>query len=145
MDLRRLFYDCEEVCRKFLPHFQTSQIAEGEKHRLRPPTLSGSEVMTLLLLFQTSGFRTLKTFSLHSICQPLPRSFPQRVSSSRFVELAAESRLPLAAVLPTRLGRCPGLSFRDSTPLKVCPTLRIKAPKVCKDIAPRGVSSTGWV
>jgi hypothetical protein len=104
-----------------------------------------SEVRTILILFQPSGFRNLKTFSLHYICQHLTRSFPQRVSSSRFVEWEAESLVPLAAFLTTRLGRCPGLSFLDSSPLKVCHNLRLTSPKVFKDIAQRGGSSTGWV
>jgi hypothetical protein len=144
MDILRLFYDCDEFCREFVPHLQTSQIAEGEKHRIRHPTLSVSEVMTILILFHTSGFRNLKTFYLHYICQQLTRSFPQRVSYSRFVELEAEALLPLAAFLTTRFGRCTGLSFIDSTPLKACHNLRIKSHKVFKDIAQRGVSSTGW-
>jgi hypothetical protein len=100
--------------------------------------------MTLLILFQTSGFRNLKTFYLQYVCHHLTRAFPHRVSYSRFVELEAEALLPLAAFLTTRLGRCTGLSFIDSTPLKVCHNLRIKSHKVFKDIAQRGVSSTGW-
>jgi hypothetical protein len=100
--------------------------------------------MTLLILFQTSGFRTLKTFYLHYVCRHLTRAFPHRVSYSRFVELEAQALLPLAAFLTTRLGRCTGLSFIDSTPLKVCHNLRIKSHRVFKDIAQRGVSSTGW-
>ena len=144
MDILRLFYDCDEFCREFVPHLQAHQIAEGEKHRTRQPTLSVSEVMTLLILFQTSGFRTLKTFYLQYVCHHLTRAFPHRVSYSRFVELEAEAVLPLAAFLTTRLGRCTGLSFIDSTPLKVCHNLRIKSHRVFKDIAQRGVSSTGW-
>jgi hypothetical protein len=144
MDILRLFYDCDEFCREFVPHLQTYQIAKGEKHRSRHPTLSVSEVMTILILFHTSGFRTLKTFYLHHICLHLTRAFPQRVSYSRFVEVEAEALLPLAAFLTTRLGRCTGLSFIDSTPLKVCHNLRIKSHRVFKDIAQRGVSSTGW-
>jgi hypothetical protein len=144
MDILRLFYDCDECWREFLPRLQTSQIAEGEKHRLRHLTLSVSEGRTILLLFQTSGFRTLKTFYLHYICQQLTRAFPQRVSYSRFVELEAEALVPLAVCLSTRFGRCTGLSFIDSTPLKVCHNLRIKSHKVFQDIAQRGVSSTGW-
>jgi hypothetical protein len=144
MDLLRLFYDCDEFCREFVAHLQPYQIAEGEKQRIRHSTLSGSEVMTILLLFHTCGFRHLKTFSLHSLCRHLTRAFPQRVSSSRFVELEAEALLPLAAFLTPRCGRCTGLSFIDSTPLKVCHHLRIKSHKVFKDIAQRGVSSTGW-
>ena len=144
MDILRLFYDCDEFCREFIPSLQAYQIAEGEKHRTRQFTLSVSEVMTLLILFQTSGFRTLKMFYLQYVCHHLTRAFPHRVSYSRFVELEAEALLPLAAFLTTRLGRCTGLSFIDSTPLKVCHNLRIKSHKVFKDIAQRGVSSTGW-
>jgi hypothetical protein len=144
MDILRLFYACDEFCREFVAHLQTSQSAEGEKHRIRHSTLSVSEVRTILILFHTCGFRNLKTFSLHYICRHLTRAFPQRVSYSRFVELEAEALLPLAAFLTTRFGRCTGLSFIDSTPLKVCHNLRIKSHKVFKDIAQRGVSSTGW-
>ena len=144
MDMLRLFYDCDEFCRKVLPSLQAHRIEVGQEHRRRESTLSVSEVMTILILFQTSGFRTLKFFYLHYVCQHLTRAFPHRVSYSRFVELEAETLLPLAAFLTTRLGRCTGLSFIDSTPLKVCHNLRIKSHKVFKDIAQRGVSSTGW-
>jgi len=100
--------------------------------------------MTLLLLLQTSGFRNCTTFSRPQVCRPLTRAFPRLVSDSRFVEVAADARLPLAAVLAPRCGQCRGLSFLDSTPRKVCHTLRLKSPKVFKDVAQRGVSRTGW-
>ena len=144
MDILRLFYDCDEVCREFLPRLQPSQIAEGEKPRLRHLPLSVSEGMTILSLFQTAGFRNLKTCYLSPICRHLSEAFPQRGSYSRFVELEAEALVPLAAFLTTRFGRGTGLSFIDSTPLKVCHNLRIKSHKVFKNIAQRGVSSTGW-
>ena len=144
MDILRLFYDCDEFCREFLPRLHTYQIPAGTGSRPGESRLSVSEVMTIVLLFQTSGFRTLKTFYLQHVCQHLTPAFPHRVSYSRFVELEAQALLPLAAFLTTRLGRCTGLSFIDSTPLKVCHNLRIKSHKVFKDIAQRGVSSTGW-
>jgi len=144
MDIVRLFYDCDEFCREVLPLLPAHRREGGQEHRRREPTLRVSEVRTILLLFQTSGFRTLKTFSLQSVCLHLTRACPHRVSSSRFVEWEAEALLPLAAFLTTGLGRCTGLSFSDSTPLKVCHNLRIKSHRVFKDIAQRGVSSTGW-
>src|SRR5215210_1275524 len=143
MDILRLFSACDECWREFVPHLQTSQLAEGEKPRIRHPTLSVSEVRTIVLLFQTCGFRNLTTFSLHHLCRPLTRAFPPRVSSSRFVEWEGEALVPLAALLTTRFGRCPGLSFLDSTPLKGWHNLRRKSHKVCKAIAQRGVSRTG--
>ena len=72
MDILRLFYDCDEFCREFLPQLRARQVAEGRGRRERETTLSLSEVMTLLILFQTSGFRTLKTFYLRHVCRHLP-------------------------------------------------------------------------
>jgi hypothetical protein len=132
MDILRLFSDWDEFCREVLPLLQAHRIEVGQDHRRREPTLSVSEVMTIMILFQTSGFRTLKTVYLQYICRHLTRAFPHRVSYSRFVELEAKALLPLAAFLTTRLGRCPGLSFIDSTPLKGCHNLRIKSHKVSR-------------
>jgi hypothetical protein len=144
MDILRLFYDCDEFCREFVPQLQARQVAEGRGPRQREATLSLSEVMTILILFQTSGFRNFKTFYLHQVCQHLTRAFPHLVSYSRFVEGEADALLPLAAFLATRFGRCTGLSFIDSTPIKVCHNLRIRSHKVFQGVAQRGVSSTGW-
>jgi DDE family transposase len=144
MDILRLFYDCDEFCREFLPQLQVHQLAQRHRPRERERTLSVSEVMTIVILFQTSGFRNFKTFYLHYVCPQLPRAFPHLVSYSRFVELEAEVLVPLAAFLTTRFGTCTGISFVDSTPLKVCHNLRIRSHKVFKGVAQRGVSSTGW-
>lgn len=108
MDILRLFYDCDEFCREVLPLLQVHRLEVGQAHRRREPTLSVSEVMTILILFQTSGFRTLKTFYLQYVCLHLTGAFPHRVSYSRFVELEAEVLLPLALFLTTRLGHCTG-------------------------------------
>jgi Transposase DDE domain len=144
MDIVRLFYDCDEFCREFLPQLHARQVAQGTGQRERESSLSLSEVMTLVILFQTSGFRNFKTFYLQHVCRHLTPAFPHLVSYSRFVELEAEVLLPLAAFLTTRFGTCTGLSFIDSTPLKVCHNLRIKSHKVFRGVAQRGVSSTGW-
>ena len=144
MDILRLFYDCDEFCREFLPQLQAHQLVQGQGPRKQEATLRVSEVMTILILFQTSGFRNFKTFYLQHVCQHLTRAFPHRVSYARFVEVEADVLVPLAAFLATRFGQCTGLSFIDSTPLKVCHNLRIKSHKVFQGVAQRGVSSTGW-
>jgi len=144
MDILRLFYDCDEFCRESLPQLHAHQLVQSKGPRRQEATLSLSEVMTILILFQASGFRTFKTFSLHHVCQPLTRAFPHLVSTSRFVELEADALVPLAAFLSTRFGQCTGLSFIDSTPIKVCHNLPIRSHKVFRGVAQRGVSSTGW-
>ena len=53
--------------------------------------------------------------------------------------------IPLLMFLQsTKLGEVTGISFIDSTVLKVCHNLRIGSNKVFKDIAKRGKSSVGW-
>ncbi len=60
------------------------------------------------------------------------------LSDQRFVELESMAALPLTAFLLTRFGPCTGISFIDSTPIKVCHNLRIKSNKVFRDLAKCG-------
>lgn len=53
--------------------------------------------------------------------------------------------MPLALFLKTCcLGNCTGISFIDSTPIRVCKNKRIKRNKVFKGIANTGKSTMGW-
>ena len=113
-------------------------------HFVHYPLTATSEVMTIVILFQASGFRNFKTYYTQQICEHLLGEFPDLVSYGRFVELQSEIVLPLAAFLHTRFGPCTGISFIDSTPIKVCHNLRIKSNKVFRELAKRGKTSTGW-
>jgi len=62
MDILRLFFDCDEFCQDFLPRLAAQQLPDGKPHRHRDSSLSTSEVMTIVILFQSSGFRNFKTF-----------------------------------------------------------------------------------
>jgi hypothetical protein len=42
------------------------------------------------------------------------------------------------------LGNCTGISFIDSTPIRVCKNKRISRNKVFKDVATTGKSTMGW-
>ena len=46
--------------------------------------------------------------------------------------------------MQTRLGKCSGVSFVDSSKIAVCNNLRIKQNKVFEGAAKRGKTSTGW-
>ena len=71
--------------------------------------------------------------------------FPKVVSYNRFVELEKEVAVPLALFIrKVLLGKCTGISFVDSTPLRVCRNQRIHIHKVFKGIAQRGKCSMGW-
>ena len=144
MDILRLFFDCDEFCGVFEPPLRALQLSDGRRRRQRRSTLSASEVMTVVLLFQVSGFRNFKTYYTQHVCQHLRGEFPDLVSYGRFVELQSKIVLPLAAFLHTRFCQCTGISFIDSTPIKVCHNLRIKSNKVFRELAKRGKTSTGW-
>lgn len=139
-----LFCEIDDFCRCFVPLWQQRLLADKPRHRHRQPVMHLSEVMTLLVLFQMSGFRNLKTFYLGYVARERRRDFPNLVSYQRFVELQRDAVLPLTAYLYTRRGNCTGLSFVDSTKLQVCHNRRINQHEVFKDYATRGKSSTGW-
>lgn len=61
------------------------------------------------------------------------------------MELEKEVAVPLALFIKkVLLGKCTGISFVDSTPLRVCRNQRIHIHKVFKGIAQRGKCSMGW-
>ena len=71
--------------------------------------------------------------------------FPRVVSYNQFVELEHDVAIPLALFTKkVLLGKCTGICFVDSTPLRVCNNHRIHIHKVFKGIAQRGKCSMGW-
>ena len=72
--------------------------------------------------------------------------FPKVVSYNRFVEQEKEVAIPLVLFIKkVMLGKCTGISFVDSAPLRVCRNQRIHIHKTFKGIAQRGKCSMGWL
>lgn len=132
----------DEFCKNF--EEQTSSFLLGHKSK-RPPRMSTSEVITITLLFQLSGFRTFKHFYLFYVQKHMQSEFPQTVSYNRFVELQQSSLMTMTIFVKTCcLGKCTGISFVDSTPIRVCKNKRITANKVFDGLAETGKSTMGW-
>ena len=111
----------------------------------RAGTMSKAEIMLIIILFHDSGYRCMKHFYLEKVCKHLRHLFPQVVSYNRFVELQKDIAIPLALFIKkVLLGKCTGISFVDSTPLRVCRNQRIHMHKTFKGIAMRGKCSMGW-
>ena len=82
---------------------------------------------------------------LEYVCKNLAHLFPRKVSYNRFVELEKEVLFPLTIFIKTvLLGTCTGISFVDSTPLRVCRNQRIHIHKTFEGLATRGKCSMGW-
>jgi len=107
--------------------------------------MSKSEVITIAVLFHLGGFRTFKHFYIYYVQKHMQNEFPQTVSYNRFTELMQSNLMPMVLFLKTcYLGKCTGISFIDSTPVRVCKNKRINRKKVFKGIANTGKSTMGW-
>ena len=120
------------------------QPAELPETRGRPRRLHPSEIMTILIGFHQSTYRTFKDYYQRNVCVYLRWAFPNLVSYTRFVELKKEVLGCLSLYLYTRLGNCDGISFIDATRLPVCHNRRISSHRVFAKEAERGKTSLGW-
>lgn len=137
-----IFCLVDEFCKDF--DRSTSGFLLGRASK-RPPVMSKSEVVSICLLFHLSGFRCFKHFYMFYLQKHMKSEFPRTVSYNRFVELSQSVLMPMTIFLKTCcLGRCSGISFVDSTPIRVCNNKRIKRNKVFKGIAEVGKSTMGW-
>ena len=115
---------------------------ETSESRGCPRSLHTSEVMTLLVAFHQSGYRTFKHYYQKQVCHYWRPEFPNAVNYNRFVELKSEALIPLLVYLYTRFGSCDGISFVDSTVLRVCDSRRISRHRVFAEEAE--LSKTQW-
>ena len=140
--ITEIFCIVDEFCKEY------DQVVD--KHLLgnpakRPLVMSKSEIITIMITFQLSGFRTFKHFYLYYLQKHMQKEFPKTVSYNRFTELMQQNLMPLTLFLKTCcLGKCSGISFIDSTPVRVCKNKRINQNKVFKGIATTGKSTMGW-
>lgn len=141
-----IFCIADDFC-KFFDAMMIKYMLKSNKKRKyhRKGTMSKAEIMLIMILFHDSGYRCLKHFYLEKVCKHMGHLFPQVVSYNRFVELEKEIAIPLALFIKkVLLGKCTGISFVDSTPLRVCRNQRIHIHKTFKGIAMRGKCSMGW-
>ena len=69
--------------------------AEGKRKYHRESRMSKAEIMIIMILFHSSGYRCLKHFYLEKVCKHMRHLFPEVVSYNRFVELEREIAIPL--------------------------------------------------
>ena len=144
-----IFCLADDFCKFFdsmLNRYSLCSTSERKKHKYhRNSMMSKAEVMLIMIMFHGSGYRCLKHYYIQYVCVHLKHLFPNLVSYNRFVELEKEVAFPLAIFIKkVLLGKCTGISFVDSTPLRVCRNQRIHMRKVFKGIAARGKCSMGW-
>ena len=142
-----IFVKVDDFCNHFENEFKNHALpaSSASKKRNRKATLTDSEIITILIAFHGGQFRNFKHFYLGYVCVHLRDCFPALVSYNRFIELSHRSAVPFMMFLHYCCrGECTGISFIDSTVLRVCHNKRIKRNKVFKGMAKVGRSTVGW-
>ena len=134
--LLELYCDVDDFWQVFGPMWKKQMLETGSIKRMRTGRLSMSEIITIIIHFHQMRFQDFKSYYTQYVQVHLRKDFPDQVSYNRFV--------PLMVYMKCCQGECSGISFIDSTPLRVCHNRRIKRHKVFDGLAGRGKTSIGW-
>jgi len=140
-----MFCLVDDFTKKFKAMCLVQQVEYRKKKiRNRKSRLSLAEVMTILLLFQRSNYRTFKHFYLKYVVLHLKSLFPALVGYSRFVQMISEAFFPMFCFVNEHQGIPQGIYFVDSTCLTVCHVKRAISHRTFKKEAKWGKTSVGW-
>ncbi len=144
MEQIAIFCDTDDFCKAYEEYCRNKLLMD--KDEVVPKTkMSLSEIMTILIMYHLSGYKTFKWYYTKNVMVHQRKDFPDLVSYSRFVEIMKFALVPLVLyTIKARFGKCSGISFVDSTPLKVCDNHRIHNHCVLSEYATKGKSSMGW-
>lgn len=143
MNLLELYCHVDDFYQTVGAEMEAQRLGDG-KHRRRAGRLSPSEVMTLLIHFHQSQYRTFKAYYTEHVQVHLRSEFPHLVSYGRFVQLIPRVTALLCRYLSHLFGECSGIRFIDSTFVAVCDNRRIHQHQVFLGWAARGRGSIGW-
>lgn len=142
-----IFITADDFCKVFLDEYNKKPLISSDQTRTRnrKTGLCDSEIITLLIAFHGGQFRNFKHFYLNYVSIYLKDDFPGLVSYNRFIELSHRNAIAFMIFLHHCCrGECTGISFIDSTVLRVCHNKRIRRNKTFKGIAEVGKSTMGW-
>lgn len=143
MNVTELYCTIDDFWKSFKQEWEKHLIDSGKNKRGPESELSPAEMMTIILLFHQSNYRTFKHFYGY-INSYLRSEFPKLISYDRFVYLKKNMFVPLFAYLMHRRGEITGIAFIDSTSIAVCHNKRISRNKVFRGLAKRGKTTAGW-
>jgi len=145
LDVTQIFCDVDDFCSSWERFWaETPQLPSMISERRNKSRMHLSEVMTILIAFHGSGYRTFKQFYTLQVLPHWRKAFPNLVSYTRFIELMPWSLMLLCCFLHTRTGEMTGISFIDSTPITVCHRCRASSHKVFEGLVKWGKNSVGW-
>ncbi len=144
-----VFCFIDDFCLEAKQYFASHPLPQGLAPRHpagRKPSLSESELPTILVLYHLSGFKCFEYYYERLVLGEMKSYFPRAVSYTHFLELSRQALLHAFLLAHYRSGlsqRCDRY-YIDSKKLPVCDNRRIHQHKVFEQMATRGRGSTGW-
>ena len=92
--LVEVFCEVDDFCQAFRPQWNAHQLGGSAKPRGPKPGLVDSEIITLLLMLHSSGFKYLKNFYNSPMDEVVRRYFPQMPCYERFCGTPAQCVAP---------------------------------------------------
>lgn len=99
VNLEALLNDVDDFCKTFEPEWQKRLIECASRQQRRDRSLTMSEVMTILILFQVTGYRDFKTFYTQHVCRFLTWEFSRPVTYMHMQNFKKDCLNPLCAYL----------------------------------------------
>ncbi len=94
-DIVFLYYFIDEFCKLYKKWESSKLISCAPVSKGRQPSLSLSELLTIMVCYHLSGYKCFKYFYLYDICGKHKDKFPNLISYSRYVQLNAEASLTI--------------------------------------------------
>lgn len=145
--LTRIFCELDDFCKELNQHMAGNLLPSplGVARQRGPACcLSDSEIMMIVILFQSSCWRNFKNYYIHFLCVHYKTAFPNLPSYNRFIEIMNRVIFHLILFSQINSGKRTGIYYIDSTCLPVCLLKRSKRHKTFDEIAQYGRTSVGW-
>ncbi len=121
--ITNIFVQIDDFCKEFdaqIKKLKLDALGDSKKRRNRNSKMSDSEIITLMIGFHLGAHKTFKHYYKEIVCGYWKDLFPNSLSYNRFIELQQRCFVVFALFLKEKcLGKCTGISFMDSTTLKV--------------------------
>ena len=148
MDMRQLtdvFCQIDDFCNRLDDYTEDYTLTGPMKGKRGPECgLAISEIMTILVMFQSSRVRDFKNFYTGLLCLYYRGYFPKLPCYERFVSLMKRAIFPLSIFTQLKAGQQTGIYYIDSSCLPVCHIRRASRHKTFDEVADYGHTSVGW-
>ena len=143
--LIEIFIEVDDFC-KDLNDWLTSNPQEGFRRPRFEGLMSASEVMTVIIFYQYSGYKCDQYYYHEMVQKDLLEYFPAQVKYKRCLQLISKAPDLMYVFTKWQCTKAEATEtyFVDSKKLSCCHNRRISSHKVFRGLAERGKTSTGW-